>query len=462
MKTPIRFAFSKTNSRSNKATQENLINMYAEKLPDGAVSSYVIQQCSGLTKQLELPNETSVKALHSFKGKLYAFTDKAIYSIGDTYTKLKDIELKGDRVSIANNGIQMAIVDGIKGYVYDGTTLTDITAQSGMYPSNTVTFQDGYFIFNRKGTGQFFISELYGTTTDPLDFATAESSPDDTVALISFTNQLWLFGTETTEIWYNSGDSLFPFSRISGAILQIGCHSPYSIAKGVSEMLFIGSDKSVYSVRSNSYVPNRVSTYAVEQYINNEPNAYGFIYTEFEHEFYLLHLPNAKKSFCYDLDTGLWHERQSPRVYTEDIVQFNDRHYSNCLCLFNGKNYVGSRIDGNVYYLDTESVSDNGTVFKRECTASPIFKDNEFLLCFMFELFADVTVTTNSDPKLVLSWSDDGIKFSKGVVLSMGKTGERHKRIIARRLGRFRERMFRVTITDDVKVSILNAYADLV
>ena len=33
--------------------------------------------------------------------------------------------------------------------------------QEGWYPSSMVTYMDGYFIFNRTGTGQFFISELF-------------------------------------------------------------------------------------------------------------------------------------------------------------------------------------------------------------------------------------------------------------------------------------------------------------
>jgi len=50
--------------------------------------------------------------------------------------------------------------------------------------ADTVVFQGGRFIVNRSGTGQFYLSASYdGTTWDATEFATAESFPDDLVAV---------------------------------------------------------------------------------------------------------------------------------------------------------------------------------------------------------------------------------------------------------------------------------------
>jgi hypothetical protein len=49
--------------------------------------------------------------------------------------------------------------------------------------------------------------------------------------------EIWLFGNNTTEIWINIGDPDFPFQRIQGAFLEIGCAAPYSVAKADNSLI---------------------------------------------------------------------------------------------------------------------------------------------------------------------------------------------------------------------------------
>jgi len=44
-----------------------------------------------------------------------------------------------------------------------------------------------------------------GTTIDPLYFAAAEGSPDNLVTLIVDHREIWLFGTNSVEVWYDAG-----------------------------------------------------------------------------------------------------------------------------------------------------------------------------------------------------------------------------------------------------------------
>lgn len=67
------------------------------------------------------------------------------------------------------------------------------------------------------------------------------------------------------------------------------------------------------------------------------------------------------------------------------------------------------------------------------------------------------------DPKAVLTWSNDGgHTWSNDHEASMGKQGEYKKRIIWRRLGYARDRVFRVMISDPVKKVLIGQYAELV
>lgn len=66
------------------------------------------------------------------------------------------------------------------------------------------------------------------------------------------------------------------------------------------------------------------------------------------------------------------------------------------------------------------------------------------------------------DPQIMLQWSDtNGRTWSTERWVSAGKAGEFKRRALWRRLGRSRKRMFRVTITDPVRIRLIDAYLDI-
>jgi hypothetical protein len=73
------------------------------------------------------------------------------------------------------------------------------------------------------------------------------------------------------------------------------------------------------------------------------------------------------------------------------------------------------------------------------------------------EVGVGIVSGAGSDPKVMLQWSDDGgYTWSNELWVSMGKLGERKVRAMWRRLGKSRDRVFRVTITDPVKRCFIN------
>jgi hypothetical protein len=70
--------------------------------------------------------------------------------------------------------------------------------------------------------GRFYWIEPGETVIDPLNFATAESSPDPILQAIAFGDQFWLCGSSTTEVWYPTGDPLAPMQRLKGVAFSRG------------------------------------------------------------------------------------------------------------------------------------------------------------------------------------------------------------------------------------------------
>jgi hypothetical protein len=105
----------------------------------------------------------------SSTGQLYAVGGNKFYSVSSAWvaTELGALNSSSGPISMADNGISVVVVDGTDGYVctISGGAWAEITAPD-FYASDLVTFQDGYFLFTKKGTQQFFYTDIDATTFD--------------------------------------------------------------------------------------------------------------------------------------------------------------------------------------------------------------------------------------------------------------------------------------------------------
>lgn len=362
-------------------------------------------------------------------------------------------------VSMASNGTSVMLVTGSGGFAINPTAET-MTALPIV--ADRVDFIDGYFVFNESGTGRFQITGLYDTTVDSLDFATAEGAPDKLVSLIADHRELWLFGETSTEVFFNSGNADFPFERIQGAFLEVGCAATHSVAKLDNSVFWLGADENGQGMvmRAAGYQPQRVSTHAIEYAIGQYSridDAVAWTYQQEGHSFYVLNFPTADATWVFDASTNLWHER-AWRGSNGEL----HRHRAQCRMAFAGLTIVGDWEAGNLYRLDLDTYSDNGAAIPRIRSCPHLSSDGreQFFASLQIDMETGVGLTTGqgSDPQAMLQWSDDGGKtWSNEVWASIGKLGEYRSRVRFRRLGKSRDRVFRLTITDPIKVAIVDA-----
>lgn len=445
-------------SEQDISGNELLVNVYPRASTGGKYPFNLINT-PGLAFFCELPTYP-VLGLHNNKGRVFAVTPSKMYEIfkDGTFKELGGVNFKG-RVVMEDNGIQVVAVDGNKGYFYDAREekVSEITAD-GFYPATTVTYQDGYFLFERKGTGQFFISELLDVAFDPLDFATAEGQPDPLVAILSDHREIFLFGTETIEVWYNSGASDFPFERNQGAFVEKGCGARYSVAKQNNTVYFIGSDLMVYQM--TGYTPVRISTHAVEKTLKDVDlsDAFAYTYQDEGHLFYVLTIPSRDITWCYDISTGAWHVRQS--------YQFG-RHQSNNAIFFDSKTLVGDFQNGRIYQMAGNFYTDDGEPVVREFVLPTVNNGREFLTVDSLEFDMGTGVGLirgqGDDPELRVYFSKDSGKtysesFKRGRI---GKVGEYLTRAKVNRFGAARQFTFKVEISDPIPIDIGGAWIEV-
>lgn len=406
-----------------------------------------------------------------------AATARAIAETINNHTSSPDYTatVTDDKVTIAAatagtgpNGFTVAIT--VAGDVTVSTATGEMTGGAAVstkvvkivadgYPeegADSIDYMDGYTIWNRRGTKQFFLSGLYDTTAiDPLDFASAESTPKTLLRVLVAHRELWLFKSQGIEVWANTGASPFPFERIPGAVLETGCAAGLTAAKTKTEnaVFWLGDDLVVY--RATGYQPTRISTHGMEDEIrqfSTVSDAYAFTYTQGGHVFYVLTFPTGGRTYVYDTVTQGWHDRQSG-------TSVAPTHWKvTCVAPAFGKLWAGFTL-GRLCELDMDTYTEAGEAIRRAVRTAPLYADGKRFIIHEVEaeceLGVGATTGQGSDPQLMLRWSDDGAAtWSNERAGSMGRRGVRGNRVLYRNLGASRQKTLEFSISDPVKVAL--------
>lgn len=367
-------------------------------------------------------------------------------------------------VTMADNGFQLAICDGDKVYIFTYATNAFVQVNDPDLPSaKNISFVDGYFVVTKNDSGQFYISALYdGLSWNALDFASAESSPDNLSIATQFVGQLGLFGQNTTEIWRNTGDSSFPFSRISGAI-PIGTIAPNTVISIDTSVYWLGSNAQGTGIvyQAQGFTPKRISTDAIELILQKEPepeNLRTWSYQQEGHAFLVITGGSLETSLVYDLSTQLWHER----AFLNADGQF-EQHLGACCMYAFDKQLVGDRTSGNVYSLSLDVFSDNGNPILRKRVYTHLIDELKRIrystLQIGFETGVGLQSGQGSDPLVSLRVSKDGARtWSSYYSTSIGAVGMYGQQVTFRRLGIAQQCTFELSISEPVKVAIVGSY----
>jgi hypothetical protein len=170
--------------------------------------------------------------------------------------------------------------------------------------------------------GQFNISAPFdGTTWDPLDFATKEGAPDYIQSVLADHEQLYIFGSEESEVWQNTGDPTFPFQRISGAAAREGSVARYAPVAMSERIYYLGGSPrgTPIAYRIDGFTPTRISTHAEEAAwasgIDTPSGAIAYPEVHDGHQFWVINFPGALNTYVYDetasqqAGTPIWHQR---------------------------------------------------------------------------------------------------------------------------------------------------------
>jgi hypothetical protein len=456
-------------ARSVNAADNRCVNLFPEIVPEGGKEPAFLQRAPGLTA-LATIGVGPIRGMWQFGDYGYVVSGPTLFQVDSNWNAVSKGTIAGTGpVSMSDNGIQLFVAADPQGYIYNANTNVFQQITDPDFPgAATVGYLDGYFVFNEPNSQKIWVTQLLdGTSVDPLDFASAEGNPDDVVAIFVDHREVWVYGTNSTEVWYNAGLLDFPLTRIQGAYNELGCAAPYSIAKMDNQIYWLGKDARGQGMvfRAAGYMGQRISTHAIEWQLQEYPDlsdAVGYTYQQDGHSFYVLNFPTANTTWVFDVATGAWHERAAFQN-----GQFN-RHRGNNQMFYNATNVVGDYQTGKIYKLDLEVYSDDGQPQKwlRSWRALPTGANNltrtvQHALQLDCETGVGLNIGQGSDPRVMLRFSDDGgHTWSNEHWKSMGRIGRYGFRTIWRRLGatmKIRDRVYELSGTDPVRIYIMGA-----
>lgn len=194
----------------------------------------------------------------------------------DVFARASDLDELFVEARVAGlDGNNIEVSTTISGASWSGSTLgggsgasiTSVDLPDAL-PAVSVAYLAGYIIVipgpvnNFKG--RFFWVNPGETVIDPLNFATAERLPDPLYSCRVVGDQLWLFGTNTTEIWYTTGDLDFPFSRVQGQVFDRGIVEGSDV-KIKNSVILVDTDGVVYQISGGE--TRRLSNHSIEEKI---------------------------------------------------------------------------------------------------------------------------------------------------------------------------------------------------
>ena len=484
--------------RSPVVACEQLINLFPELQEAGNSASkgskYNLYGTPGTSIFCTLGGP--VRALRGGNGFLYAIGGDVLYSIAydGTATAVGTIgsATTPGQIVIGPYGVSAALLvwDGTDGSAGANTWWSDgVVPPFAVISSVGITYCNGYYLALRPGgtdwsgdpvpintldQTQFNVSNILdGSTWNPLYYAIKIGAGDALQMIFApgtlggGPEELWLFGQKTIEVWYavpGTASNPFPFQQVQGAYINQGLWAANSITGLADGIYYLSGDERGVGmvVRMNGYIPQRVSTHAIEYLIQSWATAgidtsaaTGYGYQEQGHNFYVLTFPGAG-TLVYDVTENLWHQRGSGGTVGGAGVsqalgaQFHAEVWNMHL--------TGDLNSGRIYATSLATYEDAGNPLWRVRAAPHLNQEQLWTFYDKLQLdFGPYPPATTATFYLEIS-DDGGQTFNDPITVTVGDGGTSPTRAQWRRLGHSRNRVFRISTSDAVAQAWVDAY----
>lgn len=459
---------------------ERTINLYVEKMDGrGAKTPQALYSTPGYTAWSSGVTTVGTRGMRVANGRLFAV-------IGGTVWELPSNGQAIDRGAVAQDGNpaqmvyagvvadQLGICSG--GAVYSLNLTTNVLSATSLTSGYThLSYAHGYGLAFNPTTGRVRESDLNDLGTwGASNFFARSKFPDPWLAMFVDQNGLvWMLGTETFEVWYDTGQGTQPFAVLDGLNGLYGIAAPfaYAVTQYGNTWLAEGAG-GARVVLSTGGAPTTISSYGINTELARFrrtatiSNAEAVLHADHGHTWVNFSFPSVTgtdidtPTLTVDLEGQSWTHRGEWNTGTGRYDLWAPRVFADCY----GWPLVGDRSSGTIWRLDpTVSTDRAGNGMRRLRQSTGLTDEHTRHPINNIELLMDVGLGTQSgqgsDPQAILQMSKDGgYTFGTQRQAGIGRIGQYRKRVFWTRMGSAYDDVARVVWSDPVPIRVLGAW----
>jgi hypothetical protein len=311
-----------------------------------------------------------------------------------------------------------------------------------------------------------FSAVLDGTNWTGLNFFTKESYADNLRSIFTDNEQLYLWGTQTFEVWQSDPNATVdgnPFVRIPGASGRFGNISTWGCDHIDGHIFFVGGDDRGGTVAyvMNGFTPVRISNHAIEAEWKTAglgPNCVTYAYMEEGHSFFVINF--GSQTWAYEAETGAWHQRAkwSGSAFTPYntnlhtyISEWGGLHLTAC-----------STGTNDVYSSSTNFYDDEGGNIAWQRALPYIY--NAGMWTYFGRMTLELETGSGTTPVITFDYSDDrGATYpnARASAVGNGDTDANANRVFWLRSGKSRGRIVRLSGVGQYRIALIDLECDL-
>lgn len=359
----------------------------------------------------------------------------------NTLTILGDVGGSGP-VTLQYGFDRLAIRSGQSLYYWNGTTLTQVTDPDLGPCLDVAWFKGQYF----STDGNYIIATQISdpTQVDPTKYGSAESDPDMVTGLGVLRNELLAFGQNTIDIFSYTGGSGFPLTLSDGATVPIGCVGAAAKCIFVQTYAFVGAgrnqDNAVWLLGGGS--AQKISTRAIDDILAKETNPAAIELearvSRDENRLYV-HLTTQTLVYLHTASQAsgapVWYIAKSGQGARKP---YRLRHQTS----LNGKWIVGDTETGQLGTLTDSDAHHFGEATGWRFDTQLLYNGGNSVIVHSLELVGlPGRHQQYPEPSAFFSYTLDGETYSMERANTVGRPGQRRKRVVWNIHRRFRNYM---------------------
>jgi hypothetical protein len=288
----------------------------------------------------------------------------------------------------------------------------------------------------------------------PAGYITAEARPDNVVAVHENTNNVFVFGQGTLQVYGPDASAVY----LPEATREYGCGAPYSVIKTDQSFAWLDQFQRfvVSDGRSIKVISDPIAKSLDE--MDTYSDCYGYRVMTGNVDCLVWTFPTDGRTFVYQTGSG-WGQWSGWVASTTGFAPFEV--LSHHLRQDTNVNVVGTT-EGFIGELTTDALTDLGTPIKAYVETGYVSRGTDqkkHCQCVRFALRRG-TVNGGTGPQAFFSYRDQPGPWEPSIPIDLGRSGDTHPVLEFRSLGTYRRRQWRFEFTGTEELILVSASED--